>query len=52
MTDALELTRRSLRAGFATLAVAAPALPGQALAQAAGGPGAPSSAIRTAWARP
>ena len=46
MTDALELTRRSLLAGFATLAVAAPALPGQALAQAAGGPGAPSSAIR------
>ena len=46
MTDALELTRRSLLAGFATLAMAAPGLPVQALAQAAGGPGAPSSAIR------
>ena len=36
MTDALELTRRSLLASFATLAMAAPVLPVQALAQAAG----------------
>ena len=49
MTDALELTRRSLLAGFATIAMTAPLVPGRALAQGAGpgaGPGAPSSAIR------